>query len=343
MGLSQGKEFTEDELEDYQNLTYLTKKEIFHAYKKFRALDPEAVKQSKRNPLPMVSVAALPLLRVNPFADRICQVFSSSQDGDISFEDFLDMMSVFSEAAPKSVKVEYAFRIFDFDGDDLLGFGDLTTILDRLTSPMRLKEEDRALLVSQLLEEADLDEDGALSFAEFDHVITKTPDFMSSFRVHMAQTVLHNLQSAFLKLRFGFMLLPHGLGRDGRMIDIDKPSAEVSVNGVFSSSQDGDISFEDFLDMMSVFSEAAPKSVKVEYAFRIFDFDGDDLLGFGDLTTILDRLTSPMRLKEEDRALLVSQLLEEADLDEDGALSFAEFDHVITKTPDFMSSFRVHM
>ena len=50
---------------------------------------------------------------------------------------------------------------------------------------MRLKEEDRALLVSQLLEEADLDEDGALSFAEFDHVITKTPDFMSSFRVHV--------------------------------------------------------------------------------------------------------------------------------------------------------------
>jgi len=30
----------------------------------------------------------------------------------MTFEDFLDMMSVFSDNAPKSVKVEYAFRIY---------------------------------------------------------------------------------------------------------------------------------------------------------------------------------------------------------------------------------------
>ena len=51
-------------------------------------------------------------MQVNPFKDRICEVFSSSQDGDMTFEDFLDMMSVFSENAPKNVKVEYAFRIY---------------------------------------------------------------------------------------------------------------------------------------------------------------------------------------------------------------------------------------
>ena len=38
------------------------------------------------------------LLQVNPFRDRICKVFSSSGDGALTFEDFLDMMSVFSEA-----------------------------------------------------------------------------------------------------------------------------------------------------------------------------------------------------------------------------------------------------
>ena len=39
------------------------------------------------------------------------KVFSSSGDG-MTFEDFLDMMSVFSDNAPKPVKVEYAFRIY---------------------------------------------------------------------------------------------------------------------------------------------------------------------------------------------------------------------------------------
>ena len=52
------------------------------------------------------------ILQENPFRDRIVKVFSSSNDGQMTFEDFLDMMSVFSDNAPKSVKVEYAFRIY---------------------------------------------------------------------------------------------------------------------------------------------------------------------------------------------------------------------------------------
>jgi len=46
----------------------------------------------------------------------------------MTFEDFLDMMSVFSDNAPKSVKVEYAFRIYDFDNDDTLSNSDLTEV-----------------------------------------------------------------------------------------------------------------------------------------------------------------------------------------------------------------------
>ena len=49
---------------------------------------------------------------MNPFRERICDVFSSAGDGGLTFEDFLDMMSVFSDQAPKNVKVEYAFRIY---------------------------------------------------------------------------------------------------------------------------------------------------------------------------------------------------------------------------------------
>ena len=47
----------------------------------------------------------------NPFRHRICSVFSRDGDG-ISFEDFLDMLSAFSEQAPRDIKVYYAFRIY---------------------------------------------------------------------------------------------------------------------------------------------------------------------------------------------------------------------------------------
>lgn len=50
--------------------------------------------------------------KVNPFRDRIVTVFSSRGDGSLTFEDFLDMMSVFSGKSPREVKVENAFRIY---------------------------------------------------------------------------------------------------------------------------------------------------------------------------------------------------------------------------------------
>jgi Ca2+-binding EF-hand superfamily protein len=40
------------------------------------------------------------------------QVFSEDGSGDMGFEDFLDMMSVFSENATRDVKASYAFRIY---------------------------------------------------------------------------------------------------------------------------------------------------------------------------------------------------------------------------------------
>lgn len=174
------------------------------AHQKFKALAPEKVGHNKNAKLPMSKILQYPELRVNPFGDRICKVFSSSQDGDCTFEDFLDMMSVFSDAAPKAVKAEHAFRIFgkrrgcqsighdaeivssvqqqslileDFDGDDMLGVGDLRQVVDRLTAPQRLNDSDIQQLLQYILDEADLDDDGALSFAEFEHIIEKSSDF----------------------------------------------------------------------------------------------------------------------------------------------------------------------
>lgn len=59
----------------------------------------------------------------------------------------------------------------------MLGIGDLHQVVDRLTGGQRLSEGDMQQLIQYLLEEADLDDDGALSFAEFEHIIEKSSDF----------------------------------------------------------------------------------------------------------------------------------------------------------------------
>lgn len=51
-------------------------------------------------------------LQENPFRQRICEVFSEDGSGKMSFDDFLDMFSVFSKAAPRDIKTVYAFRIY---------------------------------------------------------------------------------------------------------------------------------------------------------------------------------------------------------------------------------------
>merc|ERR1712215_315613 len=78
-----------------------------------------------------VIIESLQELKVNPFARRLCQVFSRNE-GFLVFEEFLDMMSVLSEAAPPKVKAEWAFKVFDYDGDNLLGKEDIWRVVDAI-------------------------------------------------------------------------------------------------------------------------------------------------------------------------------------------------------------------
>jgi len=47
----------------------------------------------------------------NPFADRICVVFSSKPN-TMSFNEFLSMLSIFSTSASRDIKSMYAFKIY---------------------------------------------------------------------------------------------------------------------------------------------------------------------------------------------------------------------------------------
>lgn len=219
MGGSQSA-FSSSELELYQDLTYFTKKEILHAFQRFVDVAPNddaktRIAASKAEvTLPVERIVEMPELRVNPFRCRLCRAFSPRDDGSLTFEDFLDMMSVMSDRAPKSLKTEYAFRVYDFDEDDMIGAGDIAMIVDHLlgdegvsdtvvatgrddragssltpegdcSAGSGLAPEEKRLVVKTVIDEADLDDDRKLSFAEFEHVISKAPDFMTSFRIRL--------------------------------------------------------------------------------------------------------------------------------------------------------------
>eukprot|EP00761_Pharyngomonas_kirbyi_P004545 gb/GECH01004550.1/.p1 GENE.gb/GECH01004550.1/~~gb/GECH01004550.1/.p1 ORF type:complete len:287 (+),score=72.08 gb/GECH01004550.1/:1-861(+) len=56
---------------------------------------------------------SLPAFKENPFTEYFCKIFSTYQDGRLSFGNFLDLASAFSRRASHQVKVKLAFALFD--------------------------------------------------------------------------------------------------------------------------------------------------------------------------------------------------------------------------------------
>ncbi|KAJ7311142.1 hypothetical protein JRQ81_006745 [Phrynocephalus forsythii] len=184
-----------------QELTFLTKQEILLAHRRFSDLLPKEVReQAFLTRVPKSKLLMLPELRANPFRHRICHVFSTAEDGEgsMSFEDFLDMLSVFSDSATLEIKSHYAFRIFDrnpygaapvsgdFDDDGTLDKKDLEQLVNCLTGEAedsRLTSMEMEQLIQNILEEADIDKDGTINLSEFQHIISRSPDFTSSFKI----------------------------------------------------------------------------------------------------------------------------------------------------------------
>uniref|UniRef100_A0A3B5AHH4 Calcium and integrin binding 1 n=1 Tax=Stegastes partitus TaxID=144197 RepID=A0A3B5AHH4_9TELE len=170
-----------DVLSEYQELTFLTKQEILLAHKRFSEL---LSKEERDRPDTRVNIYFIS----NPFRQRICQVFSTSdrKDGSLTFEDFLDLLSAFSDSATLEIKSHYAFRIFDFDDDGTLDTGDLEKLVNCLTGETdetRLTTDEMRQLINNILEESDIDKDGTVNLSEFQHVISRSPDFVSSFKI----------------------------------------------------------------------------------------------------------------------------------------------------------------
>lgn len=167
-------------LEEYQDCTFFTKKEILHIHERFQQINTR-----HEDKLTLQEMLELPEIKYNPFRNRMCQVFSEDDSGNMSFEDFLDMMSVFSESATKEVKSSYAFRIYDFDSDGYLDKKDLVQTIKCLCGDKDIDASELEIVADKILEESDLDGDHRISYVEFEHIIARAPDFVNTFRIRI--------------------------------------------------------------------------------------------------------------------------------------------------------------
>lgn len=79
---------------------------------------------------------------------------------------------------------DFTLYFADFDNDQHIGPEDLDNALVLLMR-QELTPEDRQQIIEKVIEEADVDGDGKLSYMEFEHVITRAPDFLPTFHIRI--------------------------------------------------------------------------------------------------------------------------------------------------------------
>ncbi|KAJ8362547.1 hypothetical protein AAFF_G00369600 [Aldrovandia affinis] len=200
--------FTPQQLDAYQDCTFFTRKEILRLFHRYRDLAPHLVPLDYTSrpevKLPYELIGSMPELKVHPqtspsqdpgttrlntaLMQRIAEVFSEDGEGNMTLDDFLDMFSVLSEMAPRDLKdirsVILRFKIYDFNNDDYICKSDLEKTLNKLTRN-ELTEDELRMVCEKVIDEADLDNDGRLSLEDFQHMIVRAPDFLSTFHIRI--------------------------------------------------------------------------------------------------------------------------------------------------------------
>ncbi|XP_055332837.1 calcium and integrin-binding family member 2-like [Paramacrobiotus metropolitanus] len=182
--------FSQEQLEEYQDVTYFNRNEILSIYRRFKSLAPDDVPMvmtreiAQNFRLSRDDLEQLPELKENPFKRRILAVFSEDGSGNLSFNDFLEMFSVFSERATKEHRAFYAFKIYDYDDDGFLGISDVKKTVRAMTRD-NLDDEERSKIAESVMKECNMDDNSAISFSEFENVVLKAAVFELTFHIRL--------------------------------------------------------------------------------------------------------------------------------------------------------------
>jgi len=205
----EGTPFSKDDLQEYEACTNLTKNEVLEIWKIFdnvnkdenaAARELDANKEDARNKrLNKEEVGSVEQLANNPFTPRLVDIFSERGDECLTFDEFLDLFSVFSSRAPKEEKIKVAFRMYDFDDNGFIDPVDLEMVIETMLKLAddddreRLSEEERICIIQKVITEGDpsvTEEDqqkhgwqnvGQISCHEFERIMQRVPDFESKF------------------------------------------------------------------------------------------------------------------------------------------------------------------
>lgn len=146
-----------DEIDDISRDSKLTPSEVRRLYKRFQQLD-----RNRSGNLDADELRMIPELAMNPLMPRIVALFDNA-----NFAQFVRTMAVFGRNGTKEAKTDFAFRVYDVDGDGYISSDDLREVLQMMVGADNLDEATTNRIVQKVIDDADTDGDQRISRDEF--------------------------------------------------------------------------------------------------------------------------------------------------------------------------------
>ena len=145
-----------EELEQISSESNLSHVQVKRLYERFQRLD-----RNQSGTLEVTELLMVPELAMNPLHPRLLSIFEN-----VNFRQFVNIIGAFSLSGDPNQKADFAFRIYDVDGDGFISCSDLEKVLRMLVGEY-LTEDTITELATKVVADADKDKDGSISRDEF--------------------------------------------------------------------------------------------------------------------------------------------------------------------------------
>ena len=97
---------------------------------------------------------------------KMIAAVDNDQNGEIQLDEFMNLMASRMSPADAEKELREAFIMFDSDGSGFIDAKELQGVMEKLGQPMNMDE------IKQMLDDADDDGDGLISFQEFKEMMS---------------------------------------------------------------------------------------------------------------------------------------------------------------------------